>query len=157
MQNMCSFGCLHPCSATFSYYLRPEKEFTWTSSQVSEHQAVSFGYDAPKKWGLFWTMFMVCYWQSCPWKLGKWWTWVPCKYIRRELLHFGQGFVGEPKVSFPGPVPALKSTAVAWHSHPTWNSIELVKWTDLVHDISFSKSPRNLVSSGYDFPLSTIF
>lgn len=25
MQNMCSFGCLHPSSATFSYYLRPER------------------------------------------------------------------------------------------------------------------------------------
>lgn len=79
-------------------------------------------------------MFMVCSWQGCPWKLGKWWTWVPCKYVRRELLHFGQGFVGEPKVSFPGPVPALKSTAVAWHSHPTWNSwISQVNWPSTWH------------------------
>lgn len=37
------------------------------------------------------------------------------------------------------------------------NTIEWAKWIGLVYDISFSKFPRNLVSSGYDFPLSTIF
>lgn len=107
------------------------------ASQSSEHQVVSIEYDALRKGGLFWTMFMACSWQDCPWRLGTWWTWVPCKYVRRELLHFGQGFVGEPEVNFPWHVPASESSAVSWHSHSTlpfeyyWMS--QVNWPSIWH------------------------
>lgn len=156
MQNMCSFGCLHSWSATFSYYCQ-KGNLPGHASQVSEHQGVSIGYDALKKVKSLLNNVHGLLLTGLSFKTGKWWTWVPCKCVRRELLHFGQGFVGEPKVNFAGHVPALKSTADSWRSHSILSSIELVKWIDPVHDISFSKFPRNLVSSGYDFPLSAIF
>lgn len=125
------------------------------ASQVSEPQVVSMEYDALKKWGLFWRMVMACPWQGCPWRLGTWGTWVPWKYVRRELLHFGRALWESQRSTFHGIcLPWKVQQSLGIPTPPCHlNSIELIKWVDPVYDISFSKFPRNLVSSGYDFPL----
>lgn len=123
---------LHPWSATFSYLLPTARKGIYLDLPLKSLNTRLSVLDI--KWGLFWTMSMACSWQDCHWALGTWWTWVPWKYVRRQLLHFGQGFVNSQRSTFLGMcLPWKVQQSLGIPTPPCHlSSIELVIWIDLV-------------------------
>lgn len=161
MQNMCSFGYLRPWSVTFSYLLPTARKRIYLNVPLRSLNTRLSILDMMQSKSEVSS-------EQCSWYapertvIGDWaWDGHGChvNMSAERCCILGRALWDSQRSTFLGmclPWKVQQSLGIPTpHCH--LNSIELVKWIDLVHDISFSKFPRNLVSSGYDFPLPAIF